>query len=669
MKRIYLFKPILFFAFTFLLSISWSQLETTFTYTGAPETFVVPPGVVEIQVEAWGAQGQALTDEDYDGSTGGLGGYAVGILSVTPGEVLNIYVGGTGSEGVGGFNGGGVGGYGTPSTGSGGYAGSGGGASDIRQGGVSLGDRVIVAGGGGGGGRDYVNGTCVPCGTGGNGGAGGALVGVDGDDPNWSGLLGEFPNVGAGGKGGTGVAGGAAGDGPNGPPGQAGVLGVGGDGVDGTQSVASGGGGGGYYGGGSGGGANSGNGVAGGGGAGGSSYITGLTDASTLAGVRTGNGEVKITVLCTPLAITATATEICLGEEITLDAESGVDGEITWDMGVEDEVAFTPEETGVITYTATSDADGDCAGTIEITVYPEPTVLAGSGDEVYCDGETIVLSAGGDADSYSWDPLDLEPGPGTYTYTLTGTSEIGCEATDEVTVTVHALPSVTASADYETVCESRPITLTGGGATSYSWDMGVTDGDDFIPGPIGTYTYTVTGTDDNGCENTASIEVTVVEGISISYSTTDEIMGGDGAIDITVTGGVPTYLFDWNNDGTGDFDDPEDLTSLSGGSYTVSVEGSTGCTANETIMVNSQLSIEESSNNSVSVYPNPTSSNISIETDGSFTYQIVNINGQILLNGTANNVETLNLESFAPGVYFVNLTNDNQVTTVKFVKK
>lgn len=51
----------------------------------------------------------------------------------------------------------------------------------------------------------------------------------------------------------------------------------------------------------------------------------------------------------------------------------------------------------------------------------------------------------------------------------------------------------------------------------------------------------------------------------------------DGAIDIDVSGGTPDYLFDWDNDGTGDFDDMEDLFSLAAGSYEVSVEDANGC--------------------------------------------------------------------------------------------
>ena len=90
----------------------------------------MPPGVNLITISASGAQGA--------GGAGGKGGKATGDLSVTPGQVLNIFVGGQN-----GYNGGGNG-YAA-------VARNGGGASDVRMGGTALADRIIVGGGGGGG--------------------------------------------------------------------------------------------------------------------------------------------------------------------------------------------------------------------------------------------------------------------------------------------------------------------------------------------------------------------------------------------------------------------------------------------------------------------------------------------------------------------------------------
>ena len=235
-------------------------------------------------------------------------------------------------------------------------------------------------------------------------------------------------------------------------------------------------------------------------------------------------------------------------------------------------------------------------------------MVASAGDTGFCEGEAVVLAAGGDADEYEWDPLDFTPPVGITTYTLVGTySETGCSDTSTVDVTVHALPTVVANADNEAICVGNMVTLTGSGAIEYTWDPEtITDGIPFNPGPVGTYNYSVEGIDGNGCSNADTIEIEVVEEISIAHITTDETFGGDGAINITVTGGLPAYSFDWDNDGTGDFDDPEDLTDLTAGTYVVHVQGSAGCAAMATIFVDSQLGLLESSPISLVIYPNPT---------------------------------------------------------------
>ncbi len=253
------------------------QSETLdFAYTGSMQTWVVPDGVTQISITAFGGQGGS----NGVNTPGGLGGEAAGDLTVTPGETIYIYVGGSGDSG--GFNGGGV--CQGPWQG-----GKGGGASDVRQGGQALTDRVIVAGGGGGnaGYSDGYGGW-----QGGLGGAGGGLQGADGtENPGNQ----PFPG---GGFGGTQSNGGAVGftgvGGGNYIVGAAGQLGIGGNGAgepgNTSDCGSAGSGGGGYYGGGGGGYNNCG----GGGGGGGSSFIGGVANGITNPGVRQGDGMITI---------------------------------------------------------------------------------------------------------------------------------------------------------------------------------------------------------------------------------------------------------------------------------------------------------------------------------------------------------------------------------------
>lgn len=216
--------------------MAWSVDEVrTYTYTGAVQNETLDPGTYKF--ECWGAQG--------GGAVGGKGGYCVGEYT-SIGENISIYVGQQPTTQTGGWNGGGGanGGFGQT---------AGGGASDVRIGGTALVNRVIVgAGGGGRGSRD----------TRANG-HGGGLTGVAAEE-----------DLATPGTGGTQSEGGMYG----------GVLGQGG-----VLSEA-GGGGGGYYGGGAGRQAYA-------GGGGGSSFYGTLANALTTAGVNTGHGAVKITMI------------------------------------------------------------------------------------------------------------------------------------------------------------------------------------------------------------------------------------------------------------------------------------------------------------------------------------------------------------------------------------
>lgn len=119
-----------------------------FIYTGKKQHFDVPQGVKSLTIVARGAVGAGGSS----GFGGGLGGHVFAVVPVRPGETLSVFVGGAGSVGTGGesFNGGAPGGEYPYCHGSYCYGFGGGGASDVREGGDSLRNRIIVAGGGGG---------------------------------------------------------------------------------------------------------------------------------------------------------------------------------------------------------------------------------------------------------------------------------------------------------------------------------------------------------------------------------------------------------------------------------------------------------------------------------------------------------------------------------------
>src|SRR5690606_12224449 len=88
------------------------------------------------------------------------------------------------------------------------------------------------------------------------------------------------------------------------------------------------------------------------------------------------------------------------------------------------------------------------------------------------------------------------------------------------------------------------------GATSYVWDNSVTDGVSFTPG-IGTTIYTVTGTDNNGCQNTDNLTVTVLPLPTATISGTATVCINATSPVVTFTGaaGTAPYTFTYNIDG------------------------------------------------------------------------------------------------------------------------
>ena len=212
----------------------------------------------------------------------------------------------------------------------------------------------------------------------------------------------------------------------------------------------------------------------------------------------------------------ATSAAVCIGNSVTLTGGGAIS--YSWSGGVIDGISFVPTVTA--TYTVIGRDYNGCVNTatVTVTVNPLPTVTANSSSASVCSGNSVTLTGGG-ATSYTWsggatDGVSFVPS-GTATYTVTGIDNNSCVNTATVNVIVNPLPNVTASSSSASLCSGNSVILTGSGAISYSWTGGVTNGISFVPS--GTDTYTVTGTDNNSCNNTATVSVTVIPQQSASF--------------------------------------------------------------------------------------------------------------------------------------------------------
>ncbi len=544
------------------LIISFESLSqtVTFNYTGSIQTWTVPPCVSSINVVAAGGKG--------GGSVGGNGARISATLAVTTGQVLAIYVGGQGSCGnnSGGWNGGGTG-WAT-NAGSGFYNScGGGGASDIRIGGSALTNRVIVAGGGGGKSAEinlFSGGGAANC----NNGAAGTSI------------------FGTGGGGGTQtVGGGAAGTTAGG---SAGTLGNGGQGGFGIIS-SGGGGGGGYYGGGGGASGSSFLGTFAGGGGGGSSFVP--AGGSCLPANNAGNGYIIISYVVAPGTATASnAGAYCAGAAIALTGGGGNSsstyswtGPNGFSSNVQNPTIPTCTASDAGTYNLTVTSAG-CAATAStaVVVSPLPAVNAGI-DQTVCAGQSVTLSGAGAA-TYTWNN-SITNGTSffptsTTIYTLTGTSA-GCSNTDQVLVSVNPLPVIVAND--VSVCANGTVVLAASGALTYNWspgtDLNATTGSTVNSTPLATITYTVSGTDINGCINSDPITVTVLPTSPINAGPDVAICQGSSTT-LSATGGI---FYTWDNGlGSGNH---VSITPLSTTTYSVIGTDANGCTGSDNLTV------------------------------------------------------------------------------------
>lgn len=231
---------------------------------------------------------------------------------------------------------------------------------------------------------------------------------------------------------------------------------------------------------------------------------------------------VVITVLPQPNVTINPDTTICSGDAITLTVNGA--STYNWIAGTVSNPtgsSNTVSPTVTTTYTVAGSNGALCHDTVSvtITVIPSPTANAGP-NQTICPGDTAQLNGTG-AGTVSWTPAAFLSNPNianplafpptTTTYTFTVTAANGCDASDNVVVTVAA---VTANAGPDQVlCAGDAVQLNASGGTIYNWSPAGSLSNPNIANPVatpgGTTTYTVTVTNAFNCFDTDQITVTV----------------------------------------------------------------------------------------------------------------------------------------------------------------
>jgi len=190
---------------------------------------------------------------------------------------------------------------------------------------------------------------------------------------------------------------------------------------------------------------------------------------------------------------------------------------------------------------------------------------------------------------------------------------------------------------------------------SYAWSSGQTTA--IITG-LTAGTYTVTATDDVGATYTAQQDITQPDSISIVSTQIGPDHGlTDGFIYISASGGTPSYNFVWSNGET-----TQNIDNLTHGNYTVTATDNNSCSNSATFTVDNLTGITDISNtDEVSLYPNPSNGQLTINTTKKWNVVVYDLMGKQMLTAKGNGMSQMNLSGLNSGMYYVLITIDDQV--------
>ncbi|HTL80958.1 MAG TPA: T9SS type A sorting domain-containing protein [Bacteroidia bacterium] len=312
-----------------------------------------------------------------------------------------------------------------------------------------------------------------------------------------------------------------------------------------------------------------------------------------------------------------------------------------------------------------------------------------SGSSSVCEGVTGLIysiTAVPGATGYSWTvpsgstitggqgttSITVSAGSTSGNVTVTADNACGSSAPTTFALTINPSPSVTATAATPDICTGSSDVLTAGGAVTYSWSSGGTASTETVS-PTSMTTYTVTGTDGNGCVNTAMVTVnvnplpTVTGSAAINSVCLDD---ADVALTGTPNGGT------WSGTGvTGNNFSPSTAGS---GTFTLtySYTDVNSCSNTATVSITVDLCMNASANASLSginIYPNPSEGQFTIEFAANINdadIVITDLEGRVVYQSRETGIvsgqtKQIDLGNESAGIYLMSINADGGMRTDK----
>jgi len=347
-------------------------------------------------------------------------------------------------------------------------------------------------------------------------------------------------------------------------------------------------------------------------------------------------------------------------------------------------VQFTNTLAGNISVFGENACGGGQPASLMVQVGTAPSLQATANPSSICIGNSTTLTASGNATSFVWgggattQSITTSPTANT-TYTVTVTGSNGCTNTGSITVNVHPSPNVGLSLVQSQFCTNQTSAILSGGQPSGgSYTGGCVFGNSTIYPSIsgsGSWIITYTYTDQYGCVNSATDALTIYTVPNPSFAPiAGQINTDTPPFDlmnyVMPIGGVFTgpgcmtgsSLFNPSAAGPG--------THMITYTYTHPVTGCSGSADQYVTVLGTSSGVEESLNESISLYPNPATNSITIGGIGHNTsIYIVDIIGKVVFTTKTDETTTIDISWLHSGSYLMKITNqDGNSITKRFVK-
>jgi hypothetical protein len=382
------------------------------------------------------------------------------------------------------------------------------------------------------------------------------------------------------------------------------------------------------------------------------------------------------------VTLNSTNIQICPGESATFNASGATT--YGWSNGQSgNTITVSPSVNTNYKVAGTTDFCNSDSVQVSVTIKTKPTITVTPQNTTICAGQSVSLTASG-ASTYGWSntqtgtSISVSPVQ-TTTYKVSGTSN-GCNS-DSVTAIVNItntnpIVSISKSPNVNVICEGDSITLTASGANIYTWTAGQNIASIKVAPAVQT-SYGVVGSL-TGCptfKDSIGTTINVNPRPSMGMITS----GGWDTIFVNPATGT-SYLWYLNTNTS-----PIATTTVpyyfatQNGNYTVQIVDANNC---KSIKTNPPFSVTLTGirNNAteigLKIFPNPNHGIFTIELNSQkyteYNMNVYNVTGrQIYMeNFVVNkgyNTKTISIPNIEKGIYFLNLKNEDGISTYQLL--